>query len=194
MDIKRLVFFLVIGFSTQLIFAQQTEKKRKGIHSIEDIYEKYNIKKLDKTFPYNIDLKTAEGEIFNSADILAPDGKPLVLLFWLTTCVPCGRELAAIAGKYENWQQEADFRLIAISTDFPKRVPAFVERVKKSDWPFEAFHDFNREFFRVMPGELNGLPQTFVFDREGNIVYQKRKYSPGDENALFEKVKEVSEK
>ena len=45
---------------------------------------------------------------------------------------------------------------------------------------------------KVMPAGLNGLPQVFVFDKDGTIVYHKRKYKPGDEDVLFEKVKALA--
>jgi len=44
----------------------------------------------------------------------------------------------------------------------------------------------------VMPGALNGLPQTFIFDKNGEIAYHKRKYRGGDEKKLFAKVKELA--
>jgi peroxiredoxin len=49
----------------------------------------------------------------------------------------------------------------------------------------------NREFRNIMPGELNGLPQTFVIDADGKIVYHKRKWRPGDEDKIFEAVKSI---
>ena len=112
-------------------------------------------------------------------------------MFWLTTCVPCSYELKAFSAKYENCQKEAGFRLVAISTDFPHNVENFNKRVKDSRWPFEAYHDFNREFAEIMPGGLNGLPQVFLLDADGKIVYHKRKYTSGDEDALLAKVKEL---
>ncbi|MEM1123340.1 MAG: TlpA disulfide reductase family protein, partial [Bacteroidota bacterium] len=143
-------------------------------------------------FPYNIDLKTAEGQVLNSSKVFKQNGKPSVVMFWLTTCYPCGLELNAIKEKFPQWQEEADFNLYAVSTDFPKNAGKFVTRVKSGGWDFEAYHDFNREFMKVMPGSLNGLPQVFVFDKKGDIVYHKRKYKPGDEDVLFAKVKELA--
>jgi hypothetical protein len=46
----------------------------------------------------------------------------------------------------------------------------------------------------VMPGELNGLPQSFVLDKNGNVVMHKRKYSTGDEDQLYEQVKTLAAK
>ena len=142
-------------------------------------------------YPYDIALRTAKGDTLNSSDIFAQNGKPTVLLFWLTTCMPCRRELAAITEKFESWQKEADFNLYAISIDFPRNYEQFVRRVEDSNWPFPAFHDLNREFRVILPGQLNGLPQTFIVDKNGNIVHHTRKFVPGDEDHLFELIKSV---
>lgn len=150
--------------------------------------------KINPAFPFDISMTNAKEEVFNSEQALASNGKPTVVLFWLTTCYPCRMELNAIKKAYPNWKKEADFNLVAISTDFKKNYGNFIKRVEKEEWPWETFHDTNREFRVVMPGALNGLPQTFIFDKNGEIAYHKRKYSTGDENILFEKVKELAAK
>jgi hypothetical protein len=42
-----------------------------------------------------------------------------------------------------------------------------------------------------MPGELNGLPQVFIFDKNGKLAYRHKGFRPGDEVELFEKIKEL---
>jgi len=128
----------------------------------------------------------------NTEDVLKKNGKPTVLLFWLTTCAPCAMEMKAINEKYEDWKKETDFNLVAISTDFSKNYPNFVKRVNTKKWPWETYNDVHREFRKVMPGGLNGLPQTFLLDKEGNIVFHKRKYRSGDEDKLYEQVKAIA--
>ncbi len=140
---------------------------------------------IDQTYPYDITLADAEARTFLSSSVFPVDGRPTVLLFWLTTCGPCRMELAAIAAKYGAWKETADFNLMAISIDYPHNREAFVQRVRESKWPFPAYLDVHREFGEIMPGKLNGLPQVFVLDGQGNIVYHKRKYAPGDEDLLF---------
>lgn len=147
--------------------------------------------KVQQEFPFDIDLKKADGTVINSSKLLKANGKPTILMFWLTTCGPCRMELAAISGKFEQWQKEQKFNFYAISTDWQENSGQFVKKVQESKWPFEAFHDFNREFRLVIPGELNGLPQVFLFDKNGKIVYQKRKYIPGDEDLLIAEVKKL---
>lgn len=147
---------------------------------------------IAQNFPFDIDLKTADGKLVNSKDILEPNGKPTVLLFWLTTCFPCKLEMAAIQKEFATWEKQVDFNLVAISTDFKKNFPKFEKIVNENNWPWPAYNDVRREFRKVLPGELNGLPQTFIFDQNGNIVYHKRRYISGDEHALFEKIKEIA--
>lgn len=147
---------------------------------------------IKSTFPYDISLRTAQGDTLNSADVFKKNGKPTVLMFWLTTCGPCRMELNAIKEKYDGWKQQTDFNFYAISADFPKNYPSFVTRVNEEGWHFPAYNDLNREFRYVMPGELNGLPQVFVLDKDGNIAYHTRKYVPGDEDKLFEEIKKLN--
>lgn len=149
------------------------------------------VEEIRQNYPYDITLRNADGEVFNSADVFKSNGKPTILMFWLTTCVPCRHELAAISSRFEGWQAEAEFNLYAISIDFPHNYEQFVKRVKESQWSFPAYHDHNREFWLIMPGRLNGLPQTFILDKAGNIVHHKRKYVPGDEDELFQLVKSL---
>lgn len=147
---------------------------------------------IRQDYPYDIELKKADGTTVRSDEVFPTDGKPTVLMFWLTTCGPCRMELNAINKKFHAWEQEADFNFYAISTDFPKNYESFVKRVEESNWPWEAYNDVNREFMQVMPGRLNGLPQIFLLDANGQIAYHTRKYRPGDEDKLFAEIRKLA--
>ncbi len=148
------------------------------------------IAELDTLFPYNIELLASRGvtdtSLTTSNDVLGQHlGKrPVVMIFWLTTCGPCRLELAELAKRLDGWQQQADFAFVPISFDFPKRRADFHARAAL--YPWTSYLDFNREFPVVMPGRLNGVPQIFVFDAEGRQVFHRRKYRPGDLEALEE--------
>ncbi len=150
--------------------------------------------KIKADFPFDIAMTLSDRTEVNSEKVLAKNGKPTILLFWLTTCYPCRMELNAIKTKYAGWKEEADFNFAVISTDFQKNYERFIKRVAKENWAWDTYHDTNREFRKVIPGALNGLPQTFVFDKNGEIVYHKRKYSSGDEDKLFDVVKGLAAK
>jgi len=73
-----------------------------------------------------------------------------------------------------------------------RRYPSFVKQVKQKEWEWDTYNDVNRSFRDILPGGLNGYPQTFIFDKNGNLVYQDKKFRSGDEVKLFEKIKQVS--
>ena len=150
--------------------------------------------KIDTLFPYDLTFKDLNGKELKSVEAMPKNGKPTVLLFWLTTCPPCRIEMANMKKKYEGWKEQADFNLYAISTDFPKNHERFFKTVKEQEWGWDSYLDINREFLNIMPGRLNGLPQTFILDKNGKIVYHKRKYLSGDEDKMFEKVLEMVNK
>lgn len=143
-------------------------------------------------FPYAVTVKDLHQQEKLSSDILRTGDKPTVLMFWLTTCGPCAKELKSITANYAQWQQEVPFHLVAMSEDQDKNFNAILERVKSEKWPFETYWDFNRNFGALMPGSLNGLPQTFIFDKNGKLTYSRRGYLPGYEITFFEKIKEAS--
>ncbi len=150
-----------------------------------------SLQEMNSVYPYDIDLIDKNGIKKKSSDLLSKNSKMTVILFWVTTCGPCRMELNAISKKYNQWKKEIDFDFFAISTDFSDRVDQFKFRVTESNWPFPAYMDINREFRLVMEGGLNGLPQLFVLNNKGEVLYHTRKYRPGDEDNLYHFLKSM---
>ncbi len=151
----------------------------------------------DTLFPFNIPLLTIDStKELNSKTVMAipkkgKQRKPTVLAFWLTTCMPCHRELSTYTALYPEWKKQANFNLYAISTDFPKNFRSIARIAKEKQFPFEVLWDRDHLFRKVMPGGLNGLPQVFIFDKNGKLAYRHKGFRPGDEVKLFEKIKEL---
>ncbi len=147
---------------------------------------------ISTKYPFDIPLEDVNKKVVASNELIPNNGKPTLVLFWLTTCYPCRLEMKAIKEKYAGWQKEKDFNVVAISTDWDKNFGAFVKQVNENQWPWKSYRDLNREFRLVLPGGLNGLPQSFIFDKNGEIAYHSRKYSSGDEDKIFEKIKSLN--
>ena len=148
----------------------------------------------DSIFPYDIPMLNIDStKEFNSKQVLALPKKkqPTVIAFWLTTCMPCHRELDTYTAKYAEWQKQANFRLYAISIDFPQRFRDIARIVNEKKFPFEVYWDRDRLFRNVMPGELNGLPQVFIFDKNGKLAWHHKGFRPGDEAEVFAKIQEL---
>ena len=134
----------------------------------------------------SVKVENGKGEAVDTADLV--DGKtPIIISFWATTCKPCIRELDAINDAYPDWIEEADFRVVAVSTDdsrFSSQARALVEGHGWSD--FTVLYDKNQALMRAMNVTLT--PQVFVVDKNGKIVYSHTGYSPGNEEELIEAI------
>lgn len=164
----------------------------------QNIYSSRVKSPVDSVFPYNIPLLDIDSTTeTNSKEAFAipkkeKDRQPTVLAFWLTTCMPCHRELSTYTAHYAEWQKQAKFRMVAISIDFPQRFRQIAPIVREKKFPFEVYWDRDRLFRSVMPYcGLNGLPQVFIFDKNGQLAYHHKGFRPGDEQTLFAKILEL---
>jgi cytochrome c biogenesis protein CcmG/thiol:disulfide interchange protein DsbE len=142
-------------------------------------------------FPFQMTLLRPDSTAVASEKVLLK-GKPTILAFWLTTCMPCLAEFEAYSQKYASWQQAADFQLVGISIDFPNRFQQIAPMIAEKKWPFPIYWDRERVFKRILPGGLNGLPQMFIFDKNGQLVWQHKGFKPGLEDEIWAKVLELS--
>lgn len=136
-------------------------------------------------------VETLDGKKVNTST-WSNNGKPIIINFWATWCAPCKRELNAISEKYADWQKQTGVKLIAVSVDDARSVNRVNPYVNGQDWEFDVVKDANADLKRAL--NVNSVPHTFLVDGSGNIVWQHNNYEPGDENELFQKVKELAGK
>ena len=92
---------------------------------------------------------------------------------------------------YEDWQEETNVKLIAISIDDARNTSKLKPMVNAKGWGYEVYQDSNREFATKMG--VNPIPHTFLINGEGEIVYEHVTYSEGDEDKLYDKILEITE-
>jgi thiol-disulfide isomerase/thioredoxin len=167
---KRVVLLFTLLLIVSLAYSQ-TEKAEKG-----------------RRIP-SVDIKTMEGEPFNTAGI-SNDGKPIILSFWALWCKPCIRELNTIAEVYDEWVEETGVKLIAVSIDDTRSSSQVATFANGNSWDYEVLLDPNGDFKREM--NVNLIPHTFLIDGSGNIVWQHTSFSEGSELELIDKVRKVA--
>ena len=139
-----------------------------------------------QTLP-DVGIENQSGETVSTKSLIG--GKPMIISFWSTTCKPCIMELNAINEQLEEWREEADFEVVAISTDDSRSVGRARAMTRGNGWEFICLYDKNQEFKRAMQVSLT--PHTFVVDADGKIVYSHSGYTLGSEAELFEKIKSL---
>lgn len=142
----------------------------------------------EKSIP-SVTLKTLDGGKINSSEF-DNDGKPFVINFWATWCAPCKKELDNIAEVYPTWLKETGVKIIAISIDDAKTSSRVSSTVQAKGWEYEVYIDENSDFKRAM--NVNLVPHTFLVNGSGKVVWEHNNYAEGDEDELYEKIKELS--
>ncbi len=136
----------------------------------------------------DVNIKTLDGQTINIQEY-ANNGKITVLSFWATWCSPCKRELDAIADYYEEWQEDLDMELVAITIDNARNLPKVKPMVETKGWEYTILSDANEDLKRAL--NFQTVPMTFLIDQDGEIVYTHSGYNPGDEFELEDKIKEL---
>ncbi len=136
----------------------------------------------------NIALKDLDGASINVQELSNSDDVK-ILAFWATWCVPCINELDAISDVYEDWQDETNVELIAISTDDSRTIKRIRPLINGKDWDYTILMDDNQDLKRAL--NISILPHVLVV-KNGDILYRKTSYTPGSEDELFEIVQKHS--
>ena len=137
----------------------------------------------------SVDIKQLDGRLINTSQF-DNNSDPIVISFWATWCKPCKEELENIHDVYEDWVDETNVKLIAISIDDARNTSKIKPLVNAKGWEYEVYQDSNREFATKMG--VNPIPHTFLLDKDKNIVWDHVTYSDGNEEKLYEKILEIS--
>ena len=130
-------------------------------------------------------IKTLKGETTSLKDFTSKNDLVIVSL-WATWCVPCKNELDAISDVYEDWQDETNVELVAVSVDDSRTVNRVKPLVNGKDWDFTILLDTNNDLKRAL--NTATVPLTLII-KDGKIVYRHSGYTPGSEDVLYEELK-----
>ena len=136
----------------------------------------------------SVDIKTLEGKTINTASF-DNNGDPIVISFWALWCKNCIKELEAISEIYEDWQDETNVKLIAISIDDSRNTSKLKPFVLTKGWEYEIYHDPNSDFKRALG--INQIPHTFLLNGKNEIISEHVGYTDGQEEELYDKIKKL---
>ncbi|MFI3332338.1 MAG: TlpA disulfide reductase family protein [Rikenellaceae bacterium] len=138
----------------------------------------------------NVKVQNQDSRVIESVSFV-DHRTPFILSFWSTTCKPCIKELDTICENYVDWNDEIPFRVIAVSIDDSRSVSRAKALATGRGWGdyFTLAYDVNSEFKRAL--NVVSVPQVFIFNRDGRMVYSHTGYTPGNEIELFERIKKL---
>lgn len=125
----------------------------------------------------------------NSYNVASFRGKPLIIMVWSTSCVPCIEELPTLKNLHAKFKKELE--IVSFSTDTNEtRLRNFIAE-KHMDW----INVYDRGDLSRIYGSDQGIPQVYLLDRNSVIVYSRNKLEDNNlgklesyiENVLKEK-------
>ncbi|MEP7266986.1 MAG: TlpA disulfide reductase family protein [Saprospiraceae bacterium] len=119
-------------------------------------------------------------------------GKISIVSFWATWCGPCKKELDAYSSLFEDWNKKYGTQLLAISIDDIRGQAKIKPLVNEKKWPYTVLIDSNNDLQRKLG--FNTIPQLYLLDKKGNIIYQATGYVPGSEKELENKMASLAAK
>jgi peroxiredoxin len=94
-------------------------------------------------------------------------GKVVFLNLWATWCGPCREEMPSMETLYDDFKDNPDFVMLAVSQD-TKGKSAVLPYVQKNGYHFEILLDPENKVGESY--NVSGVPETFIIDRKGRIV------------------------
>ena len=143
--------------------------------------------KATQTLP-DMMVKDIDGNSINLQSLV--DGETITIVsFWATWCKPCIKELTNVSALLEDWEEEFNVKLVAISVDDARNASKIKPFAAGRGWDFDIFLDPNGDVQRAM--NVANPPVTFLFDKSGKVVYLHNGYQEGDEYELEDHIKEI---
>jgi peroxiredoxin len=141
-------------------------------------YEHVNVKLDDPQFTAALAKMTADDERRQQADFTLQElngktwtlkeqhGKVVVLNFWATWCPPCRKEMPDLETLYQQFKDQG-LLILAISDEDAGKVKPFIAQQKVT---YPILLDPERKVNELF--QIEGIPKTFVYDRNGKLVAQ----------------------
>jgi peroxiredoxin len=108
-------------------------------------------------------LKDLHGHAFTPSQLR---GQIVLVNFWATWCPPCRKEMADLDFLYARYRSRG-LVILSISNESEAQVASFLRRI---NYHPPVLMDFGSKVAKQF--HVDGLPRTFVFNRDGKLVAQ----------------------
>lgn len=108
-----------------------------------------------------------------------------IVSFWASWCVSCVNELDEINDLFDEWKEDTNVELIAISIDDSRTVDRVKPLVNGKGWSYEVLFDTNQNLKRAL--NIGTVPYLMII-HDGKIVYQNSGYVPGQEDEIYDEL------
>jgi thiol-disulfide isomerase/thioredoxin len=112
-------------------------------------------------------------------------GQVVMINFWATWCGPCRQEMPLLEGIYKKYKPMG-FTMIGVNVE-PDPAAAEAWLAKQPPVTFPIAFDTDSAVSKLY--KVNGMPNSVIIDRQGNVRLLHRGYKPGDENTYLNQIR-----
>ena len=129
-------------------------------------------------------VKNAAGEELNSEEL---EGQVTLLVFFVTTCSDCERELPKIEEVWEKLKENPNFRLVTVSREETASTVNNYWEKEKFTMPF--FLDSKREVFSLFANST--IPRLYLSNRKNIVTWMAIEEMELTTEQLIKKIEEL---
>ncbi|MDR2214982.1 MAG: TlpA family protein disulfide reductase [Nevskiaceae bacterium] len=111
-------------------------------------------------------------------------GQVVMINFWASWCAPCRQEMPLLEQMHKKYQP-LGFTMIGVNVE-PDSAKA-VDWLKATPVTFPILLDTASQVSKLYG--VQGMPNTVIVDRKGNLRWLHRGYKPGDENEYLDQIR-----
>lgn len=131
-------------------------------YSPEEINIKNNEYKLNKAKDFEV--LNNKGEKVNLSDFF---GKPIVVNFWATWCMPCKNELPEFNEAYKKYGKDVEFLMVNLTDGYNDTEDSVKQFVKENNYEFPLY--FDTEYSASNTYNIYSIPKTLFIDKNGDV-------------------------
>ncbi|MBQ3643670.1 MAG: TlpA family protein disulfide reductase [Candidatus Riflebacteria bacterium] len=163
------MLIIIAVLSCFLLYFFIPEEKKDSISSLE-----------------GVTLTAVNGQQFRLAGQFTE--KPILLVFWSTTCGSCIEEIPFISKLHESLKDK--ITIIGIHPNFPiKKVQKFIKKYKPAI-PYMIAVDTQEILSKTY--NVSILPRTLLIDRNGKVLYDHTGYAPENEKDVTNAISSIA--
>lgn len=95
-------------------------------------------------------------------------GKPVVLNFWASWCVPCQIEMPIFEEAYTTYGEDIHFLMVNLTDGSRETVETAAEYLDSNGYTFPVY--FDTSYSGAIAYSVMSIPVTFFIDAEGNVA------------------------
>lgn len=191
---KRVLFLALIPSILFPSFLPQTTQKKSPVNSPPQVRleaKRFVVRAIDEAGVVKL-LRSGAGD--GATADAPPTAQPLLVNFWATWCVPCREEFPDLV-KIDGDYRARGLKFVTVSLDLPEEinttVPEFLMQMRATHIPAYLLNAENQEavVLSVDKDWRGELPATFLFDRDGKLVFRHTgRVKPAELRAALDKI------